>query len=64
MAMTHLQALEVLAAHRGGRIVITTMGSVGLWPQLSDGPLHGCLDGLGHEPSPALRIADDAFVAL
>ncbi|GIW81160.1 MAG: hypothetical protein KatS3mg105_2967 [Gemmatales bacterium] len=37
--MTHQQALEVLAAHRGERIVITTMGSVGIWPKLSDSPL-------------------------
>jgi len=36
--MTHLQALEVLAEVRGDRIVITTMGSVGLWPKLSDTP--------------------------
>jgi thiamine pyrophosphate-dependent acetolactate synthase large subunit-like protein len=37
--MTHLEALKVLADHRGDRIVITTMGSVGLWPGLSDTPL-------------------------
>lgn len=34
--MTHRQALEVLAAHRGERIVISTMGSGGIWPKLSD----------------------------
>ena len=34
--MTHREALEVLAAHRGGRIVISTMGSGGIWPGLSD----------------------------
>jgi thiamine pyrophosphate-dependent acetolactate synthase large subunit-like protein len=39
MAMTHQQALEVLAEHRGARIVITTMGSIALWPALSDTPL-------------------------
>jgi sulfopyruvate decarboxylase subunit beta len=39
MAMTHAQALEVLAAHRGKRIVVTTMGSIALWPRLSDSPL-------------------------
>lgn len=33
--MTHRQALEVLAQHRGERIVITTMGSIGIWPGLS-----------------------------
>lgn len=33
---THREALEVVAARRGGRVVITTMGSVGLWPAISD----------------------------
>src|SRR5258708_38181181 len=37
--MTHREALEVLAAHRGSRIVVTTMGSVAIWPSLSDTPL-------------------------
>jgi sulfopyruvate decarboxylase subunit beta len=32
-------ALEVLAAHRGDRIVVTTMSAVGIWPSLSDTPL-------------------------
>jgi len=36
--MTHREALEVVAANRGDRIVITTMGSVGLWPAISDTP--------------------------
>jgi thiamine pyrophosphate-dependent acetolactate synthase large subunit-like protein len=36
--MTHREALEVLAAHRGNHVVVTTMGSVALWPQLSDSP--------------------------
>jgi len=36
--MTHREALEVLAAHRREYVVVTTMGSVGQWPQLSDGP--------------------------
>jgi thiamine pyrophosphate-dependent acetolactate synthase large subunit-like protein len=36
--MTHRDALEVLAARRGGHVVVTTMGSVGIWPSLSDGP--------------------------
>lgn len=39
MTMTHLQALEVLAEHRGERVVITTMGSIAVWPRLSDTPL-------------------------
>jgi sulfopyruvate decarboxylase subunit beta len=37
--MTHREALEVLAAHRRDQVVITTMGSVGIWPTLSDTPL-------------------------
>src|SRR6185503_20428101 len=34
--MTVHQALEVLARHRGGRVVVTTMTSGGVWPSLSD----------------------------
>ena len=37
--MTHRDALEVLAAHRRDQVVVTTMGSFALWPQLSDSPL-------------------------
>lgn len=37
--MTHREVLEVLAEHRGDRVVLTTMGSVGLWPTISDTPL-------------------------
>ncbi len=36
--MTHCQALEVLAARRGEQVVITTMGSVPIWAELSDSP--------------------------
>ncbi len=36
--LTHREALEVLAAKRGDHVVITTMGSVAIWPQLSDTP--------------------------
>jgi thiamine pyrophosphate-dependent acetolactate synthase large subunit-like protein len=36
--MTHRQALDILARHRGDHVVITTMGSAGIWPQLSDSP--------------------------
>jgi thiamine pyrophosphate-dependent acetolactate synthase large subunit-like protein len=39
MAMTHMEALDILAANRGERVVVTTMGSVGVWPQLSDSGL-------------------------
>jgi len=37
--ITHREALEVLAAHRREQIVVTTMGSVAIWPQLSNSPL-------------------------
>lgn len=37
--MTHDEALAVIAQHRGARVVITTMGSVGRWPTYSDTPL-------------------------
>ena len=36
MLMTQRQALEVLLPLRGQRIVVTTMSSAGLWPQLVD----------------------------
>ena len=36
LAMTHQEALEVLAAHRQQHIVITTHGSVDQWVSLSD----------------------------
>ena len=36
MTMTHREALEVLAAHRGQHIVVTTHGSIDLWVSLSD----------------------------
>jgi sulfopyruvate decarboxylase subunit beta len=37
--MTHREALEVLAENRREQVVVTTMGSVALWPKLSDSPL-------------------------
>ncbi len=36
--MTAREALEVLAARRGDRVVITTMSAVAVWPALSDTP--------------------------
>jgi thiamine pyrophosphate-dependent acetolactate synthase large subunit-like protein len=36
--MTAREALEVLAAHRGNRVVVTTMSAAGIWPELSDTP--------------------------
>lgn len=37
--MTLRQALEIVAAHRGQRIVVAAMSSGGVWPSLSDTPL-------------------------
>jgi len=37
--LTHREALEVVAAVRGEQVVITTMGSMGIWPAISDSPL-------------------------
>ena len=39
MALTHREALEVLAAHRGQHLGVATHGSVDLWMSLSDTPL-------------------------
>ena len=36
--MTHREALEPVAAYRGEAVVVLTMGSVGVWPALSDSP--------------------------
>jgi thiamine pyrophosphate-dependent acetolactate synthase large subunit-like protein len=57
--MTHLEALEVLARHRGQRIVVTTMASLGLWPTLSDTPLDfGYMpSAMGQGPALGLGLA-------
>src|SRR3954451_16761052 len=59
MPMTHRQALEVLAQHRGERVVITTMTSAGVWPQLSDTPLDFAYipSAMGHGPGLGLGLA-------
>lgn len=59
MTMTHLEALQVLTKHRGERVVITTMTSVGIWPQLSDGPLDFSYipSAMGHGPSLGMGLA-------
>lgn len=57
--MTHLEALQVLAACRGDRIVITTMGSVGLWTGLSRTPLDFAYvpSAMGQAPALGLGLA-------
>lgn len=59
MPMTHREALEVLARHRGDRIVVTTMTSVGEWPALSDTPLDFAYfpSAMGHGPALGLGLA-------
>ncbi len=59
MPMTAREALEVLARHRGQRIVITTMSSIGIWPQLSDQPLDFAYipSAMGQGPDLGLGLA-------
>src|SRR6266545_3856133 len=56
--MTHREALEVVAANRGDRVVITTMGSVGLWPAISDSPrdFHYLPSSMGQGVPPGLGV--------
>ncbi len=57
--MTQRQALEVLARHRGQRIVITTMSAGGIWPELSNVPLDFAFlpSSMGQGPSLGLGLA-------
>jgi sulfopyruvate decarboxylase subunit beta len=59
MPMTQRQALEVVARHRGERVVVTTMTSVAVWPEFSDSPLdfHYIPSAMGHGPALGLGIA-------
>jgi thiamine pyrophosphate-dependent acetolactate synthase large subunit-like protein len=59
MAMTQREALTVAAAHRGDRIVVTTMTAVALWPGLSDTPLDFAYlpSAMGEAPALALGLA-------
>jgi sulfopyruvate decarboxylase subunit beta len=54
--MTHRQALEVLARHRGRRLVVTTMTAVAIWPELSDTPLDFAYIPSSMGQAPALGI--------
>jgi thiamine pyrophosphate-dependent acetolactate synthase large subunit-like protein len=57
--MTQRQALDVLARHRGGRVVVTTMSAVGIWPEFSDTPLDFAYipSAMGHGPALGLGLA-------
>jgi thiamine pyrophosphate-dependent acetolactate synthase large subunit-like protein len=59
MAMSHREALTVLARHRGQNIVVTTMTSAGVWPTLSDTPLDFAYipSAMGHGPALGLGLA-------
>lgn len=59
MTMSQRQALEVVLPHRGGRIVVTTMSSAGIWPTLSQSPLDFAYipSAMGHAPSLGLGLA-------
>ena len=59
MAMTQREALEVLARHRGDKVVVTTMTAVGVWPELSDTPLDFAYmpSAMGHGPGLGLGLA-------
>jgi thiamine pyrophosphate-dependent acetolactate synthase large subunit-like protein len=59
MAMTHREALEILAQHRGQRIVIPTMASIAIWPQLSDQALDFAYmpSAMGQGPALGLGLA-------
>ena len=51
--------MEVVLPHRGERIVVTTMSSAGLWPELSNSPLDFAYipSAMGHGPSLGLGLA-------
>jgi thiamine pyrophosphate-dependent acetolactate synthase large subunit-like protein len=57
--LTIHEALEVLSRHRGSRIVVTTMTSVGIWPSFSDTPLDFAYlpSAMGHAPALGLGLA-------
>jgi thiamine pyrophosphate-dependent acetolactate synthase large subunit-like protein len=59
MLITHREALEVLAAHRGRHVVITTHGSIDLWTPLSDSPLDLAYvpTSMGQAPALGLGLA-------
>jgi len=59
MAMTLREALEVIAKHRGRRVVISTMASIAVWPQLSDTGLDFAYipSAMGQGPALGLGLA-------
>ena len=59
MPMSQRDALEVVAKHRGDRVVISTMGSIGDWPALSDTPADFAYipSSMGQGPALGLGLA-------
>jgi sulfopyruvate decarboxylase subunit beta len=57
--MTQREALQVLAQHRGQRIVVSTMSAAGIWPQFSDSPLDFAYlpSSMGQAPALGLGLA-------
>jgi thiamine pyrophosphate-dependent acetolactate synthase large subunit-like protein len=57
--MSSRSALEVLARHRGERVVITTMSGAGIWPEFSNTPLDFAYipSAMGQAPALGLGIA-------
>src|SRR5438105_853165 len=57
--MTLREAMEVLAAHRGQRVVITTMSPIAPWHELSDTPLDFAYipSAMGQAPALGLGLA-------
>ena len=57
--MTLQQALEVVARHRGERVVVATMSSAGAWPALSDTPFDFVFipSSMGQAPAVGLGLA-------
>lgn len=57
--MTLREALEIVAANRGQRIVVAAMSSGGVWPSLSDSPLDFIYipSAMGQGPSLAQGLA-------
>jgi len=57
--LTNRDVLEVVAAHRGQRIVITTMSSIKGWKELSDTPLDFAYipSAMGQAPALGLGLA-------
>lgn len=59
MSMNQQSALEVVADHRGSRIVIPTMGAVGFWQKMSDTALDFTYmpSSMGQGPALGLGLA-------